>query len=185
MRQRSDCRGFTLIELIIVVAIFGILATVAVPNFIRLQLRSRVGEAQTNLAGMRSAELARYAESGRYVRAGSAPAGAPGPQRRPWSGGNVLEFRELLGWIPEGEVYFQYGANAEPEAFTLTAVSDLDGDGLLGQFGVLHRAEGEAVGLSGEVGTCSQKGVYNPSTGRADLFDVIGPCGASDGRSHF
>ncbi len=52
MTTRRRRYGFTLIELMIVVAIIGILAAIAIPNFVRFQARARQSEANTNLKSL-------------------------------------------------------------------------------------------------------------------------------------
>jgi type IV pilus assembly protein PilA len=59
-------KGFTLIELMIVVAIIGILAAIAIPNFLRFQAKSRQSEAKTNLGGIFTAQVSFLGERGRY-----------------------------------------------------------------------------------------------------------------------
>lgn len=66
VRTLKSQSGFSLIELMIVVAIIGILATIAIPNFTRFQARAKQSEAKGNLAGIYSAEKAFYAEWNTY-----------------------------------------------------------------------------------------------------------------------
>lgn len=70
--------GFTLIELMIVVAIIGILAAIAIPNFLQYQMKSRQSEAKTNLMAIKTSEVSWQGERGCYLAVAPAPAVAPG-----------------------------------------------------------------------------------------------------------
>src|SRR5687767_4735634 len=60
--QKSSKKGFTLIELMIVVAIIGILAAIAIPKFAELIRKSGEGASKGNLGALRSAMSIYYGD---------------------------------------------------------------------------------------------------------------------------
>ena len=65
--SRKAQRGFTLIELMIVVAIIGILAAVAIPAFMDYMKKGKRSEAELNLDAIKKANKTNYVEKASYV----------------------------------------------------------------------------------------------------------------------
>ena len=65
-RRIKGDQGFTLIELMIVVAIIGILAAIAIPNFMTYQAKARQSEAKVNLGGMFTTAVSYFAENNTF-----------------------------------------------------------------------------------------------------------------------
>ena len=73
-------KGFTLIELMIVVAIIGILAAIAIPNFLKFQAKSKQSEAKTNLGAIYTGQIAYFGEQnvyGNFAQINWSPSGTP------------------------------------------------------------------------------------------------------------
>ena len=143
-------KGFTLIELMITVAILAILAAVAIPVYNNYVYKSKTAEATTNISGIRTLQESWFAENNIYcdtvgdcnpATAGvqtccaTAPALAPTKAKRNWT---VAELTgagtgwNLIGFAPTGNsTYYTYAVLTTQNTTRLTigALGDLDGDG--------------------------------------------------------
>jgi prepilin-type N-terminal cleavage/methylation domain-containing protein len=120
--------GFTLVELMIVVAIVAILAAIAIPSYLRFQSKAKTAEATNNLGAIRAAEETYRAENDTYLACTASPAGGgTDAVADAWADAGGFT---AIGFVPDGDVRYQY-AVAVPTAttYTATATGDLDADG--------------------------------------------------------
>ena len=190
--------GFTLIELMIVVAIIGILAALAIPNFIRFQLRAKAGEGKTNLKAISVAQEGYFSEFSVYVASAAEPVVLPGNVKTRWGlidcgGVNMGHGFCITGFAPEGEVFYQYAVavadtdgNGAADVYTADAQSDIDGDVVnINTWGYVKGTDPNGLNAIPGFFGCPATGVYDPVTMTNRIFETVSPCDATSGRSVF
>jgi prepilin-type N-terminal cleavage/methylation domain-containing protein len=173
-RRAPNRTGFTLLELMMVVAILGVLAAIAIPMLTSYQLRSKSAEAKTNLGAIRVLEESFYSEYQVYRSANAEPAAIPGPVAVAFD--DVNSGFGPLGFEPQGNVYFSYGVAVSDDGsgFTADAGADIDGDGFVQYWGYASPDGGGSL-VTGKVG-CSVASMQPES---------VGPCSPSFGQTIF
>jgi type IV pilus assembly protein PilA len=127
MSISSRKRGFTAIEVMIVLAVLCVLAAIAVPNFVEMQYRAKRAEVPGNVDGIKTALLAYESAYGEVIHEPvPRPDALPGKHSRAWRSGSQFD---TLGWLPEGEVRGSYVIEAAGKAFKIKGFCDVDGNG--------------------------------------------------------
>lgn len=157
MRGRSAQSGFTLIELMMVVAIIGIISSVAIPSFQNFTLRVKAAERRTAHTTIKNAASQYFSVHDSLP--GNVVVGNWNPY--PWgtTPGRKLEFRRhdpgwrLLESAMEGSVYYTYYfvmVDAPGRFLLIWSDADLDGDGVRSEKQTWYDGTGGGFQQTGE-----------------------------------
>ncbi len=117
------------------IGFIGILAAIAVPNFVAMQLKSKRAEVPGNVDGIKTAQRAYEAAYDGFI-----PVGSEAEARRsltkaphPWIGGGDWE---TIDWQPVGDIRGGYWVTVDPNGrdYTVHGLCDVDGDGQYAEY---------------------------------------------------
>ena len=129
-------RAFTLVELMITVAIVMILASIAIPQMIEHQYKAKRSELALNVRGIGDCVNAYQSSYDEILVILPVPSSTPDKKQHRWPKGTDFD---LLGWSPDGDVRGVYrvdelSTETNGEPFVVRGFTDVDGNGELATY---------------------------------------------------
>src|SRR5712692_622348 len=171
MRQnlRRHDRGFTIIELMIVVGIIGIIASLAIPNYLKFTARSQRAEMLETVSKMKLFFKNTYDNTGTFITPNTPAAGTQSsinpdpaiPIGQPASWDNHLPGWTDLPFPPEGALRMRYAYTPDNDHVTIDVC-------------------GSFPGMGNNLVTCASTGGSGTLTGNYRYIEIMNPNGTSD-----
>ena len=133
-RTRRGRKGFTLIELMIVVTIIGVISTIAIPQFLGLSMRAKKSERNATYSSLIKSINEYWVANGKLPGTPGSLTLPPNPVQPPDGSkqrlDTTLDRWGDLNWRPHGELYFRYELSATYTGTSgtmyITSRTDLD-----------------------------------------------------------